>query len=168
MTQHLGELAAALVDGELDHDARDRALAHIALCTECREEVEAQRRLKEKVARLPAPPIPQRLTEALEAVPVTANRRQLHRAHIFRRARHWTPQHHGVARRVSTGVSTAVAAGIAVAIVIGGPRSSGPTVQPPVQRFTVEHVVTTGEVPLTDSVVGAAVSFMQPSPTPTP
>ena len=32
MTAHLGELAAALVDGELGHEARDRALAHLAGC----------------------------------------------------------------------------------------------------------------------------------------
>lgn len=168
MTQHLGELAAALVDGELDHDARDRALAHIALCAQCREEVEAQRRLKGMIARLPSPPIPQRLTQALQAVPATADPRSLHHVNVLRRARRRTPQHHGVVRRVSTGISTAVAAGIAVAIVIGGPQRSGPTVQPPVERFTVEHVATTGEVPLTDSVVGAAVSFTQPSPSPTP
>jgi len=55
---HLGDLAAALVDGELGHDARDRALAHLAGCLECRAEVESQRRLKARLARLvdPVPP----------------------------------------------------------------------------------------------------------------
>ena len=167
MTQHLGELAAALVDGELDHDARDRALAHIALCSECREEVEAQRRTKGLVGRMPSPVMPQRLTESLQSLPALAGGISLHRVRFIRRARRWSLPH-GTARRISTGVSTALAAGVAVAIAIGGAQRPGPTVRPPVDRFTVEHVVTTGEVPLTDSVAGAAVSFTQPSASPTP
>jgi hypothetical protein len=47
---HLGELIAALVDNELSHDGRDRALAHIAGCAECRAEVDRQRRLKALLA----------------------------------------------------------------------------------------------------------------------
>jgi len=47
---HLGDLIAALVDGELSHDGRDRALAHIAGCAECRAEVDRQRRLKALLA----------------------------------------------------------------------------------------------------------------------
>ncbi|MGE7383347.1 zf-HC2 domain-containing protein, partial [Serratia bockelmannii] len=31
--QHLGDRLAALVDGELKHDARERVLAHLATCS---------------------------------------------------------------------------------------------------------------------------------------
>lgn len=48
--EHLGERLTALVDGELDHDSRERVLAHIATCAECRTEAEEQRRLKEAFA----------------------------------------------------------------------------------------------------------------------
>jgi Putative zinc-finger len=46
MSGHLGETAAALADGALGADARDRALAHLAGCEDCRADVDMQRRLK--------------------------------------------------------------------------------------------------------------------------
>lgn len=54
---HLGDIVAALVDNELSHDGRDRALAHVAGCAECRAEVDRQRRLKALLANQadPAP-----------------------------------------------------------------------------------------------------------------
>jgi anti-sigma factor RsiW len=60
---HLGERLSALVDGELDHDERDRVLAHLAGCDECRAEAEAQRRLKQRLRSLgDAAPSPDLLT----------------------------------------------------------------------------------------------------------
>lgn len=55
LSPHLGERVAALVDGELDHEARDRALAHLAHCSGCRAEVEAQRAVKELLRQAGAP-----------------------------------------------------------------------------------------------------------------
>ncbi|WP_066947348.1 anti-sigma factor family protein [Streptomyces lushanensis] len=55
--QHLGDRLAALVDGELDHDARERVLAHLATCAKCKAEADAQRRLKSVFAET-APPAP--------------------------------------------------------------------------------------------------------------
>ncbi|WP_258049857.1 anti-sigma factor family protein [Streptomyces finlayi] len=55
--QHLGDRLAALVDGELKHDARDRVLAHLATCCKCKAEADAQRRLKSVFAQS-APPSP--------------------------------------------------------------------------------------------------------------
>lgn len=55
--QHLGDRLAALVDGELKHDARDRVLAHLATCAKCKAEAAAQRRLKSVFADS-APPSP--------------------------------------------------------------------------------------------------------------
>jgi anti-sigma factor RsiW len=51
----LGEVAAALVDGELDHADRERAQRHLAHCDTCRAEVDAQRRLKARMAGLEGP-----------------------------------------------------------------------------------------------------------------
>jgi anti-sigma factor RsiW len=55
---HLGERLTALVDGELEHDERDRAYAHLAACAACRAEAEALRRLKSELRSLDeaAPP----------------------------------------------------------------------------------------------------------------
>jgi hypothetical protein len=66
---HLGELAAALVDGALDHNARDRALAHVLRCDGCRLEVETQRRLKSQLLDLAPPPISAGLAERLRGIP---------------------------------------------------------------------------------------------------
>ncbi|MET7760537.1 zf-HC2 domain-containing protein [Streptomyces sp. NPDC005393] len=55
--QHLGDRLAALVDGELGHDARERVLAHLATCCKCKAEADAQRRLKSVFADT-APPAP--------------------------------------------------------------------------------------------------------------
>lgn len=58
--QHLGDRLAALVDGELSHDMRERVLAHLATCDECRAEADEQRRTKTVFAAAaavaPAPP----------------------------------------------------------------------------------------------------------------
>ncbi|MFE6973544.1 anti-sigma factor family protein [Streptomyces sp. NPDC057682] len=54
---HLGDRLAALVDGELKHDARERVLAHLATCGKCKAEAAAQRRLKSVFAQS-APPSP--------------------------------------------------------------------------------------------------------------
>lgn len=55
--QHLGDRLSALVDGELGHDTRERVLAHVATCSKCKAEVDAQRRLKNVFAEV-APPAP--------------------------------------------------------------------------------------------------------------
>jgi hypothetical protein len=55
VASHLGEQAAALVDGELDHDARDRTLVHLTSCASCRAEVDAMRQLKARLATLSDP-----------------------------------------------------------------------------------------------------------------
>lgn len=54
---HLGERLTALVDEELGHSERDRVLAHLAGCAECRAEAETMRRLKRRIGGLsdPAP-----------------------------------------------------------------------------------------------------------------
>jgi len=65
---HIGELAAALVDGALDGNTRDQALAHITGCTDCRSEVDQQRYLKDRLRRLSYPSPPPGLTDRLRAI----------------------------------------------------------------------------------------------------
>jgi anti-sigma factor RsiW len=55
--QHLGDRLAALVDGELKHDTRERVLAHLATCAKCKAAAAAQRRLKSVFAQC-TPPSP--------------------------------------------------------------------------------------------------------------
>ena len=65
---HLDDRIAALVDGELGHDARDRALAHVAECGHCLSRLEAERRLKAHLSSLAGPPVPDGLARRLLAL----------------------------------------------------------------------------------------------------
>ncbi|MEU3185261.1 zf-HC2 domain-containing protein [Streptomyces sp. NPDC006923] len=67
--QHLGDRLAALVDGELDHDARERVLAHLATCAKCKAEADAQRRLKNVFAQSAPPPPSAGLLARLQGLP---------------------------------------------------------------------------------------------------
>lgn len=67
--QHLGDRLAALVDGELKHDARDRVLAHLATCPKCKAEADAQRRLKNVFAHTAPPPPSEGLLARLQGLP---------------------------------------------------------------------------------------------------
>jgi len=66
--KHLGERVTALVDGQLGHDDRDRALAHIARCELCRADVELERQTKAALRRLPDVEPPAELIRKLLAL----------------------------------------------------------------------------------------------------
>jgi len=67
--QHLGDRLAALIDGELGHDARERVLAHLATCGSCKTEADAQRRLKSVFADTAPPPPSDGLLARLQGLP---------------------------------------------------------------------------------------------------
>ncbi|MFF5803205.1 zf-HC2 domain-containing protein [Streptomyces sp. NPDC012746] len=67
--QHLGDRLAALVDGELGHDARERVLAHLATCAKCKAEADAQRRLKTLFVESAPPPLSAGLLARLQGLP---------------------------------------------------------------------------------------------------
>jgi len=52
---HLGDRVSSLVDGQLEIGAAERALSHIAGCRECREAVEIERLMKQRLATLNCP-----------------------------------------------------------------------------------------------------------------
>jgi hypothetical protein len=70
-SEHLGARLGALVDGELAHDDRDRALSHLACCAQCRTLVEAERTLKSQLDAMPMPEPSARLMAALFQIPQT-------------------------------------------------------------------------------------------------
>ncbi|WP_322749149.1 MULTISPECIES: hypothetical protein [unclassified Frankia] len=75
MTGHLGKQIAPLVDGQLDHDGRDRALAHVACCSSCQWEVAELRHLKARLAGLGDPTLPGGVADRLlrMAAPATCS-----------------------------------------------------------------------------------------------
>lgn len=170
----LGELAAALADGELGPGARDAALAHLVNCDSCRNEVAGQRRLKARLGELTEPLPPAGLFERLSAMGANGApelelgpddwhdpRPPRHRVHLPSRRRpgrllrsdHVRPYgRRGVRYAMAGGVSV-LALGVS-AFAMGGGQSS-PTVVPAVDTFTFEHAQTTGEIPF--GVVPASV-----------
>jgi hypothetical protein len=69
--QHLGDRLAAFVDGELTDDSRDRVLAHLATCPQCKAAAAEQRRLKSVVAASELPAISAGLLARLQGLPGT-------------------------------------------------------------------------------------------------
>ncbi|MDI3389288.1 anti-sigma factor [Streptomyces sp. B-S-A8] len=67
--QHLGDRLAALVDGELGHDSRERVLAHLATCAKCKAEADAQRSLKSYFASTAPPPPSETFLARLQGLP---------------------------------------------------------------------------------------------------
>ncbi|MBB1261633.1 zf-HC2 domain-containing protein [Streptomyces alkaliterrae] len=66
---HLGDRLAALIDGELEDDARERVLAHLATCACCKAEADAQRQVKSFFADTAPPPPSDGLLARLQGLP---------------------------------------------------------------------------------------------------
>ncbi|NEE00544.1 anti-sigma factor family protein [Phytoactinopolyspora halotolerans] len=63
--KHLDDRVSDLVDDRLDHDERDRVLAHLAVCAQCRESVEMERYAKGALTSLGDVDVPASLTDKL-------------------------------------------------------------------------------------------------------
>ena len=147
---HLGARAAAVVDGELGHAARDRALAHIAHCAQCRLEVEAQRRLKSRLANLGPTTPPADLTGRLLRMPPS------HPPSGSRRPPRRSRRPSG--RRLAGAGGGLLVVAISTAIAAGGQRDTAPPVDPTATSYLVEHAANSSEARIATVVGAAAVS----------
>jgi anti-sigma factor RsiW len=164
---HLGRRLSALIDGELSGADRDRVHAHLARCLACRAEAKELRALKRRMSALRDVVADDALTRRLVSIaepgdPVPPRRR----------ARRGRPPDHpafrtfgpagrpGAARYgrrrgryVALGVASCVVVGLGVtAFTVGGGQAApGPRITPPVQMYSVEHAITTGQVPFGSS-----------------
>jgi anti-sigma factor RsiW len=162
---HLGDRLSALVDGELDGAELDRALAHLARCEQCRTEAAELRALKQKLrALMTGAPAEAAMTRRLIAMtgpggPMPPRRRLLRvvpgrkptAGRASRRPRAATPPPRPARRRrylVLGTVSLVVGLGTAAFTAGGGGDAApGPRITPSVEMYSVEHAITTGEVP---------------------
>ena len=160
---HLGDRLSALVDGELDGAELDRAHAHLAGCAQCRTEAAELRALKQKLrALMTGAPAEAAMTSRLVAMtgpggPMPPRRRLLrvvpgHRPAAGPAASRPATGRPRLARRrrylVLGTVSLVVGLGTAAFTVGGGPDAApGPRITPQVEMYSVEHAITTGEVP---------------------
>ena len=149
MRGHLGDRMAALVDGELGHDERDRALAHLARCADCRLAVQQERWVKARLQSLPAGEPSAAMLSSLFAAagvpaPATAAGFSASTANTRR----------GRTGLVLAGAGSVSAAmfGVAYLLAGSGPSSApaAPTVSPTVGQFSVQFLGTTQDLPFAD------------------
>jgi anti-sigma factor RsiW len=174
--QHPLDKLSAVVDGALDHDSRDKVLSHLVGCDTCRAEVDAQRRLKARIAALESPEPPTDLMQRLMGVssfspepreeirPVLTPavslfpQRSAFPAARTGATRPGAPRTTRSRRRTgvlgAAGSAAAVASLLGTAFVVGDPsrQEQPPTLQPPVASFSSDHANTTSEAPFTDPV----------------
>ena len=169
----LGDRLSALVDGELGGAELDRAHAHLAGCEPCRTEAAELRALKQKLRGLmDGAPAEAAMTRRLIAMTGPGGpmppRRRLLRVMPGRRPAAGPassrpgsgpalkppkpPKPWPSARRrrylVLGTVSLVVGLGTAAFTAGGGGDAApGPRITPPVEMYSVEHAITTGEVP---------------------
>jgi anti-sigma factor RsiW len=152
---HLGDRLSAFVDSELDHDARERVLVHLARCADCRQCVDAERKTKSRLTAASGPDLPPGLAATLAGIATTPRPR-----HVVRPQR----RRHRRRRRVAATSGAVLVGAMSAAFAVGGGPAEGSPVTPNVSRYTVEHGVVSDEVvPLTDRGGSAvAVSFTIP------
>lgn len=165
---HLGERLTALVDGELGHCEREKALVHLAGCDQCRSEAEVLRRVKRAVSGLgdvmpgealmarlqamgepgdPVTPRTQRVPGRRRVPPVARPRATRPADDRPRRTSRRRPR----ARFVVAGAMAAAVLGVgSAAFAAGAEPDRVPRVAPSVEQFAVEHALTSGDIPLTD------------------
>ncbi|HLH59269.1 MAG TPA: anti-sigma factor [Streptosporangiaceae bacterium] len=166
---HLGQRLSALIDGELSTEERDRIHAHLAGCAACRAEANELRALKSSMRGLTDVPADDTLARKLTAIaepggPVPSRRRARKgkprprpgfRAFGGDASRPYARPGRHRGRYVVIGVASCVVVGLGVTAfsVGGGEPSPGPRITPPVQMYSIQHAITTGEVPFGGSSV---------------
>ncbi|MEV6281721.1 zf-HC2 domain-containing protein [Kribbella sp. NPDC051770] len=173
--QHPLDKLSAAVDGELDHDSRDRVLSHLVCCDDCRAEVEAQRRLKARMSALEAPEPSTDLMQRLMGVPAFSVEPREEVRPVLTPVVTLSPQRSAFpaartgatrpAARTATrsrrrtgvlgaaGSAAAVASLLGTAFVLGDPArgtEQPPVLAPPVASFSVDHAATAGGSPFGD------------------
>jgi hypothetical protein len=158
---HLGQRISALIDGELSDSERDRVLAHIAGCDECRQEAVALRALKRRMHSLGEAMVDAALTGRLMAMAIPPDGRPW-TARPPWRTRGTFP----AARMLTAGLLASTVAGLgAAAFFVGGEQQApGPKVTPAVDTFLVQHAIVTGDLPVTPLAGGAASSPSSTAP----
>jgi Putative zinc-finger len=152
---HLGQRISALIDGELSDSERDRVLAHIAGCDECRQEAVALRALKQRMHSLGEAMVDAALTGRLMAMAMPSDGRP------WTARTPWRPWGtFPAARMLTAGILASTVAGLgAAAFFAGGEQQApGPKVTPAVDTFLVQHAIVTGDLPVTPLTGGTASS----------
>jgi putative zinc finger protein len=159
---HLGHRLSALIDGELNHQQRERVLAHLARCEPCRGEAAALRMLKQRMHALGEATADTALTDRLIAVagvagPAPWRSRLALPGRRMPSAGRWRWP---VRSLLVTGLALAGLGVPAAAFMAGGgTQDPGPSVSPAIDMYMLQHEISTGQAP-----VVASPSAPLPSP----
>lgn len=168
--KHLGDRVSDLVDNRLDHDERDRALGHLAICELCRTEVELERTARAALRAMPSVEPSEKLYTTLLAIaepggplPAEGPSQSAETADAVGVAgwREHTPMPKQSrfpmpARGVRYAAAGVLGAGAVVTMLaaLGGEPSSEAeppaAVVPPTNEFSFEHARSTGTLPFTE------------------
>ncbi len=171
--QHPLDKLSAAIDGELDHNTRDRVFSHLVGCESCRAEADDQRRLKTQLSLLDTPEpadglmqrllaVPEFSTEPREEIrpvpPVTLRpahsafpaAQQRPAARPAASARPAVRQRSRAVVMTAAGSAAAVVTLLGTAFVVGEPAEQPPLLQPPVSSFSADHANITGGYPFGD------------------
>ena len=160
---HLGDLLSALVDGELTGAELDRANAHVAVCSACRVEANAMRRLKQELRSLAEQSVAgdtEDFTRRLLEMTVQADPDARIPARYLGGAPYSAAPPRRI-RRLTRGQRVRYMLWSAVSLVVlgigslafglgGGSGSAGPQITPQLEVFDVQHALFSGDVPFAD------------------
>ena len=164
---HVGDLAAALVDDQLDQGTRDQVLLHLGRCPGCRSDVEEQRQLKSRLLSLGTPGLPSGLMARLGAMalPTPAEPPPFQPAQATLRPYLLRSPQRG--RRVLVGAASLLLVGAGTAVAVGGGGQPGGSFSPSSSTFSTSFSTpigaTAGEsgapsMPLTDPAFRAVTA----------
>lgn len=171
--QHPLDKLSAAVDGQLDHDSRDKVFSHLVGCESCRAEADEQRRLKAQLSTLgtlePSADLMQRLLAVPEFSPEPREQVRPVPAVTLRPAQSVFPaaQQRPAARpqassrpavrqrsravvMTAAGSAAAVVTLLGTAFAVGESAEQPPLLQPPVSSFSADHASSTGGYPFGD------------------
>ncbi len=164
--RHLGDRAAALVDGRLAPDERAALLEHLGRCGPCRAQYDEQRVIKGLLADLRGVEAPDDLTLRLArlAVPSLPEPGQSYLAPVVARSVRSERVGRSAARRVrlaGAGLLSVSLVGTGAAYAVGA-APVGLAVVPPVDRFVREHDHVSGGLPLSEPVLAQVLPTSAP------
>jgi anti-sigma factor RsiW len=182
---HLGDRISAFVDGELDHDARDRVLSHLAQCRDCRSAAEEHRQLKVSVAAAAVPAPSDALIRSLISMsepgePTPRDRRPLAAGARRMPAVAQRPATAPSGRRevrgpgriaprrrvvyvAAAGALSVSAVAFAAAFAVGEPSQQGPALTPPLDSYTYQHAQMSGQIVGDPAYTAVIAGFPIPS-----
>jgi negative regulator of sigma E activity len=157
---HLAQDRSALVGDALDVDRRERLLAHLVHCTECRAEVAELRRLREALRTEAPAEAPRELAQRLISIAGAEAQAPLW-SRPFRRTRPGalSSRRRTLRARATTAVAVgATVVGVGVVGYVAAPAEGGAALRDPTSEAQAAFSSTIAQFPLANDALGAVMA----------